>query len=399
VRAVVIGAGLAGLAAADELLRGGAEVSLLEARDRVGGRVWSRQLDNGAVVEMGAEFILPHNTLVRDLAERFGLGLWDKGMRYGQREVRGVPGLEPEALERAARVVEEALGEGYGCPGESVPQLLERLPLDPAASEAILARAEVSAANPAELVPASDLAGVARLDAEPSPSIAGGNQRLAEALAAPLGGSLRLGSAARSISWRDDRVRVRSDDGEAETDVCVIAVPASVIGGLEFDPSLPGRQAEALGAIRYGQAAKLFVPLRAPAPASAVLSVPERYWAWTATGSRGRVQPVVSAFAGSPAALSRLGVAEGTADWLDSLAELRGDLDLEPAGALLSTWSDDPWVGGAYSVGRPASTARILSERLGPLAFAGEHTAEEFPSLMEGALRSGQRAARVLASG
>ena len=64
-RAAVVGAGLAGLAAAAELRRGGAEVVVLEARDRVGGRVWSRRLDNGAVVEMGAEFILPGNTVVR----------------------------------------------------------------------------------------------------------------------------------------------------------------------------------------------------------------------------------------------------------------------------------------------------------------------------------------------
>ncbi len=57
-RVVVVGGGLAGLAAADELRRGGAEVVLLEARDRVGGRVWSRELDDGSIVEMGAEFIL-----------------------------------------------------------------------------------------------------------------------------------------------------------------------------------------------------------------------------------------------------------------------------------------------------------------------------------------------------
>ena len=59
VRAVVVGAGLAGLVAADELARGGAEVVVLEARPRVGGRVWSQTLPNGAVVEMGAEYILP----------------------------------------------------------------------------------------------------------------------------------------------------------------------------------------------------------------------------------------------------------------------------------------------------------------------------------------------------
>ena len=45
--------------------------------------MWSQTLDNGAVVELGAEFILPRNTLVRELVARFGLGLWDKGMRYG----------------------------------------------------------------------------------------------------------------------------------------------------------------------------------------------------------------------------------------------------------------------------------------------------------------------------
>jgi monoamine oxidase len=318
-------------------------------------------------------------------------------MRYGQREARGVEGLTEESLDRAARVIERALADGEGVPGESVRGLVDRLPLDPAAAEAIVARAEVSGARPAALVPASDLAGVARLDAEPSPSIAGGNQRLAEALAAPLGDSLRLRSPARSVAWREDPVRVGTDEGEVEADACVVAVPASVMT-VGFDPPLPERHAEALGEIRYGQAAKLFVPLRAPAPPSAVLSVPERYWAWTATGAGGRVQPVVSAFAGSPAALGRLGVTEGSERWLASLARLRGDLELEPAGAVLSTWSDDPWVGGAYSVGRPASSARILSDRLGPLAFAGEHTAEDFPSLMEGALRSGQRAARVLAS-
>jgi monoamine oxidase len=398
VRAIVIGAGLAGLAAADELLRAGVEVSLLEARGRVGGRVWSRRLDNGAVVEMGAEFILPGNTLVRALAERFRLGLWDKGMRYGQREPRGVAGLDDEALASAVRTVDHALEEGEGPAGESARELLERLTVDSAAREAILARAEVSAASPADHVPASDLAGIAHLDAEPCPSIAGGNQRLAEALAEPLGCSLRLATPARSVSWLDGRVRVQVDDGEVEAEACVIAVPASVIGELAFDPALPQRHADALAAIDYGHAAKLFVPLRRDVAPSAVLSVPERYWAWTAAGDGGRVQRVVSAFAGSPGALERLRITDGPERWLDSLARLRPDLALEPGGAVLSTWSDDRWARAAYSVARPADAATVLAERLGPLAFAGEHTAEDFSSLMEGALRSGRRAARRLLS-
>jgi monoamine oxidase len=389
----VIGAGLAGLAAADKLQRAGLQVTVLEARDRVGGRVWSRRLDNGSVIEMGAEFILPGNTLVRELAERFGLGLWEKGMRYGRREPRGVAGLTAEALGRAVEEVDRALTDSHGGRGESARELLDRLSIDPAAREALLARVEVSAACPAERVPVSDLGGIAHVDDEPCPSIAGGNQRLAEALAAPLGSSLRLATPARSVAWRDSGVRVRTQDGEVEADACVLAVPASAIGGLEFDPPLPRRHAGALAAIAYGHAAKLFVPLRSAAEPSAVLSVPERYWTWTAAGEDGRNQPVVSAFAGSPAALERLRVADGPGRWLESLASLRDDLELDPGGAVLSTWSDDPWARAAYSVARPAEATRILAERLGPLVFAGEHTVDAFESLMEGALRSGQRAA------
>jgi monoamine oxidase len=397
VRVVVIGAGLAGLAAADELLSSRAEVTVLEARGRVGGRVWSRKLDNGAVVEMGAEFILPRNTLVRELVERFGLGLWEKGMRYGRREPRGAAGLEPGSLERAVEAVDRELEEGDGGRGESALELLSRLSIESAAREALLARVEVSAASPAERVPASDLAGIAHVDDEPCPSIAGGNQRLAEALAEPLGSSLRLDTPARSVSWGDEGVRVGVEGGQLEGEACVIAIPASVAGNLEFDPALPESHARALAAVRYGHAAKLFVPLAGPPPPpSAVLSVPERYWAWTATGASGRVQPVVSAFAGSPAALERLRVVDGPEQWLASLARLRADLELDPGGSVLSTWIDDPWVRAAYSIERPSAATAILAEPLGPLAFAGEHTVDAFESLMEGALRSGQRAARKL---
>ena len=61
---------------------------------------------------------------------------------------------------------------------------------------------------------------------------------------------------------------------------------------------------------------------------------------------------------------------------------------------MLSTWDDDPWIAAAYSTFGPAgSTGDILVEPVGPLHFAGEHTAGEYASLMEGALRSGLRAA------
>jgi monoamine oxidase len=391
VRAAVVGAGLAGLVAADELRRAGAEVVVLEARDRVGGRVWSRELDNGAVVEMGAEFILPGNTAIRDLVDRFGLGLWDKGMRYGQREPRGGTAVTPEELADAVETVGRALPDAP--PGQTAREFLDGLEIAPGARDALMARTEISSANSADEVAAHDLGGIAHVDSEPAPSIAGGNQRLPLALAAELGSAVRLGTPVERIAWGADGVRVGA---ELEADACVVAVPASVLDRIEFEPALPPERAEPLAAVPYGEAAKLFVPLRATAPPRAVMSVPERYWAWTATGADDAPQPVVSAFAGSPGALAGLDVAAGPEHWLGSLGWLRPDLELEPEGALLSTWSDDPWVGAAYSTSPPRELAEASQTPLGPLAFAGEHLGGEFAALMEGAIRSGRAAAHGL---
>ena len=393
-RVAVVGAGLAGLSAGDELQRAGAEVVVLEARDRVGGRVWSRRLENGAVVEMGAEFILPGNTAIRALAERFGLGLWDKGMRYGRREPRGGKGATFAEIEAAAAAAERELERSVG--ELSARRLLDGLPIPAGAREALIARVEISSGNSADLVAARDLAGIAHVDDEPAPSIAGGNQSLPLALAESLGGAVRLRSPVERIAWRADGVRLRAAGAEIEADRCVVAVPASVLPRIRFEPALPRSLADAVAAIRYGEAAKLFVPLRRPASPSAVMSVPERYWTWTATGDGDRPQPVVSAFAGSPAALAGLEVAAGPERWLASLERLRDDLDLEPEGALLSTWSDDPWVGAAYSTSPPAEIAATFERPLGPLAFAGEHAGGEFAALMEGAIRSGRQAGAML---
>ncbi|HEX3279531.1 MAG TPA: NAD(P)/FAD-dependent oxidoreductase [Thermoleophilaceae bacterium] len=388
-KVAVVGAGFAGLVAAAELQRGGADVVVLEARDRVGGRVWSRRLDNGAVVEMGAEFLLPGNTAIRELADELGLGLWDKGMRYGRREPRGGLGVTRHELDEAVAAAGRALAGAP--PDQSAREFLESLDAAPGARETLLARTEISSANSADAVAARDLSGIAHIDDDPAPSVAGGNQGIALRLAEGL--DVRLDSPVEGVAWSDGGVRV---NGELEADACVIAVPASVLDRVAFDPALPSELADVFAAVRYGHAAKLFVPLRAPAAPSAVMAVAERYWAWTATGDGDQPQPVVSCFAGSPDALERLGVANGPERWLASLERLRPDLELATDSALLSTWADDPWARAAYSTSPPRELAQLSARAHGPLAFAGEHLGGEFAALMEGAIRSGRAAAKAL---
>jgi monoamine oxidase len=389
-RVAVIGAGFAGLAAADALVAGGCDVIVLEARDRVGGRVWSRRLANDAVVEMGAEFILPGNSVVEATARRVGLGLWEKGMAYGRREPRGGGAVGEADLRAAAGAIVDALRDPAAARG-SAAELLDRLDQPAAVREAIRARVEVSAATSADDVGADELAGLAAFSDAPSSGIGGGNQSLALALAAPLGERVRLSSPVTAVAGG----RVCTAHGDVEADAVVVAVPAPVVGTIAFEPALPAPVLDALARLRYGHAAKLFVPLRErPAP-SAVLSVPERYWTWTARAGAD-VQPVVHAFAGSAAGLERLGVAAGPGRWLESVARLRPDLALDHDGAVLSSWEDDPWARGAYSVHTPGGNDPALAERHGRIVLAGEYTAGPYAALMEGALRSGARAAAQL---
>jgi monoamine oxidase len=101
---------------------------------------------------------------------------------------------------------------------------------------------------------------------------------------------------------------------------------------------------------------------------------------------------VLNCFAGSPTAVARL----VAGDWPGRVAELRAELAPQAGEALLTTWAD-----GAYSTSglasRPEDEA-LLQAPAGPLHFAGEHTAGAWHGLMEGALRSGRRAARELLS-
>jgi monoamine oxidase len=280
-----------------------------------------------------------------------------------------------------------------------VAEVLAELPLDPGAGEAIAARLQVSAAQPAERLSAAALGHAgASFSTRESLRVAGGNQQLALRLAERLGGAVRLGVPVQAVTWSERGVRVTTAGAELEAEACVVAVPASVIGRIHFDPPLPAWKAEALERVVYGHAAKLFIPLRRVPEPSAVLSVPDHYWTWTARGAGGTVQPVVSAFAGSAPALAALEVTDGPATWRRHLAALRPDLDLD-RDTVLSTWDDDPWVQAAYSTRTPSfrpDDPDLLAHPVGPLHFAGEHTAGPWSGLMEGGLRSGHRAAAEL---
>jgi monoamine oxidase len=408
VRVVVAGAGFAGLLAAYRVARAGHEVVVLEARDRVGGRVWSQELvpgDPRTVVERGGEFVLDGYDLMRAVAADLGLEFADTTMSYYEREPRGGTATTAEDVAGCAAAVAVAVASAP--PGASLADAVAGWHGSRAALAAYVSRVVVTHGTGGETLAAaavSDVTDVAGgLGRRPSWRVAGGNQRVATGLAGRLGSAVRLRSPVRAIEHDHEGVRVLTAGGAVTGEAVIVAVPMAVLRLLAFSPPLPDTRREAWRRAGLAHNAKLHVPLARPAPASAVQSVPERFWTWTATDASGQVQPVVHAFGGTEPGLAALAVTEGPARWASRVAALRPELSLDCGRALLTTWNDDPWAGESYSahtVEVADGDDQLIAAPEGRVHFAGEHAAGAWAGLMEGALRSGARAAdEVLATG
>jgi monoamine oxidase len=352
------------------------------------------------------------------VAAELGLALVPTGMSYGVREPRGGTPTTVAEVRAAALAVVRLLAAEPSLGGSlSAADLLRRARDAGAprgAVEALQSRAEMTNGASAELLAAGVLGD---LDDGTQPwesrRVVGGNQQIAVQMAAALGPRVLLRHAVDALSQADGaQVRVGGRDAAGarfsiEAAACVLAVPMPHAERLLR--TLPGSVAalDLVGRLGHGEAAKLHVPLRAGVAASAVLDAPGRWWSWTAQDARPdgavAVPPVVSCFGGSRPALDRLGVDDGPAGWAARLAEVRPELDLDLDRAIVTNWREDPWALGSYSFapvgawphgepGVPSAAERLI----GRVVLAGEWTAGPWYGLLEGALRSGERAAADL---
>lgn len=403
---VVIGAGLAGLRAGVDLVDAGAEVVVLEARDRVGGRVFSHHFGDGQTAERGAEFIDGNHLEVMALAGASGLRLTDRAVSQDPKATlidaggRAVPMHLHASLMKDLQCWQSAIADLL--PNEesdtrTLADLMAELPMSAASrlvigrdirTEFMLPPSEVS-----QCFAAHEFAN-RKSELRECHRVVGGNGQLAEALARRLGDRVKLGAVVERLDASAGTVAMR--DGSAyRGSALVAAVPLPVLSRLW--PEMPS----ALGAVGYGVGAKISIQFSRRlwldyARNGSVLS--DRAWGqlWETTDDQ----------EGDSGVLTNLLASHDGANFVtqpEAREQLVAEIDrLFPGAAglagetVITDWTNDQFSLGTYSCfGRGQWTAAQGSLRTchGLMWLAGEHT-DEFAGYMEGALRSGRRVAR-----
>lgn len=434
---VVVGAGLAGLTAGRDLARADRDVVVLEARDRVGGRVLNHRLGDQQVVEVGGQFVGPGQDHVLELARELDIAtfdVYDRGRHVlvdqGQHlTYRLAPGLSPRVLAGAARAFFRLDRASRRVPLERPWEAHDALVLDGQTFESWI-RDNVGTARARDMV---RLAFRTMLAAEPSDVSAlhvlfflhsgggfrsltevtggaqqsrfvGGSQRLAEALAAQLGDRVRLGEPVRALSWESDRVTVTTDRGIVLARRAIVAIPPTLAGRLTYEPALPPERDQLTQRVPHGAVTKV----------NAIYDTP---W-WRELGLSGQSasdRGVISATfdntppSGTPGIL--MGFVEGRAALelgaqepaagrrvlLGELARLFGPRAERVRELVVTDWAVEPWTRGCYGANFPpgawTNLGHALRRPIGPLHWAGTETAEGWALYMDGAVASGHRAA------
>ena len=435
---VVVGAGLAGLTAARRLRQEGRSVVVLEARDRVGGRTLNHTFADGTIVELGGQWVGPTQDRVLALADELGLATFPT---YEQGDhLLGIDGDARRWADETFGLDEDTLMD-VADTQTALEALAATVPLDapwdaPGARDldaqtvecwlAANARTETGLLFWQTLIPAIFSADcdqmsllhflfyirsggmidmlVATGGGAQDSRIAGGSQAIALRAAADLGLAVRLGCPVHLIRQDADGVQVVHEHGSVRAERVIVALPPALAGRIRYSPALPGRRDQ----------------LTQQVPMGAVIKVQARYDEpfWRRRGLSGFVvsldDPLSVTFDNSPedrrcgvllgffegehaTAAGLMDAVERRALALGCFATYFGERALHPGEYVEQDWTAEEFSRGCYGgrmgTGVWTRYAQALSEPVGRIHWAGTETADVWNGYMDGAVRSGERAA------
>jgi monoamine oxidase len=427
---VIVGAGVAGLAAARRLHEHGVRVILLEARQRIGGRIFTvRDRRSSVPIELGAEFLHGDAPETFDIVDKAGLtAVAIEGDRW--RAAHGRLSRLDDFWTRLDRILGQA--KASRTPDRPLAALFAEGPGGRRfAEDRTLAREFVEGFHAAELDRLSERAVASGGNPGDEPAqqhmtrLIDGYDAVPRSLAAPVHSFLRLGERATAIDWTAGRVRVTAHraDGEASSvtgRAAIVTLPISLLhpsvrgrGAIAFTPDV-GAVRQAASRVAMGQVQRLTLLLDRPLIEMVGERRKERLSRTTFFHASGLDIPVwwtsfplrtslVVGWAGGPAAMAvgaepdRL-VARGLSSLVDALGISRRVLDRHLVRSFVHDWSRDPYSRGAYSyamVGGSDAAQALARPVRGTLFFAGEATeVEGRTGTVHGAIATGYRAAQ-----
>lgn len=407
---IVIGAGPAGLSAAHDLQKGGKRVVVLEARDRIGGRVHT--VRERGVVEAGAEFIHGENAVTWQLVRDLGLKteMWGEERADSYRIFGEKGGIRPDTEDFYKRFVktDDDLW-AYVKEDISLAEYFRRYATDPEAA-AYMEReiTDTETSDPEKLsVLGLDNEDTALLSTNLKDYwIVDGYDKVMYGLGAGI--DVRRRHAVIRVRWKKGQVDVECENGAHFSAVHLVStIPIGVLKTCppEFLPALPPQFLDAVRRIGFGVATKFTAWMDPKVPYFKHLSVKGKvanFWQ-----RRFGEEPVIVGLCGGPAAkeLSEMPEADAIQAGIDSLAEAFGSATrhLVRHARHFTTWARDPYTYGSYTyptigMGKAREELRVPVE--GTLYYCGEATnVEGNPGVVHGAIEEGRRVAREILAG
>ena len=416
---VVLGAGMSGLTAGRELARAGLNVVLLEARDRVGGRMHTLSEPAPHGIEVGAQVVHGTRAATWDLIREFGIETRPSPSQDRWNWHPG-SGFQKPDLEREDELYDRVAEAYYAYRGEDITyqQLLDSMGLSEEEQAIVADDALGWSAEPDEMSAQAAIEDSAAWETylDQDFEVVGGHMSLAQKLVAELGERVRLSCLVKAVNWKRGGVKITYErEGRTESlqaDRVIVTLPIGVLraGQVVFSPELPGWKQHAINSLQMGRAVVVHLLFddwfwREVAPG--VLD-----WSCTPAGRilfwdphpPGTGMPALQAWISGRAAqeLSDLGPEAGiewTLAWVEKTFPGSGARRrLEWSN--LQDWVRDPHTLGTYSCTRPGGRGQrgILATPVEDcLHFAGEATVDPpHYQTVHGALLSGRRAAREI---